>query len=147
MVRSILAVVLGLVVAFVVISGLEWLGQFMYPLPEGVKPGDVEAMKQVVAAMPPGAFLLLLCEYAVGSLAGGFFAAWVARRRPALHALIIGGALTAVGFLNLLMLPGHPAWFWAANAVVYLLPAYLGARLAPRPPSAPLDQPAESLAV
>jgi hypothetical protein len=132
MVRSFLAVVLGLVVALVVLTAAEWVGHFIYPLPEGIKVGDGEAMKQVIATMPTGAFLLLLAEYAVSSLAGGFFAAWIARRRPALHALTVGGVFTALGFANLLMLPGHPAWFWAANVVVYLGPAYLGSRLAPQ---------------
>jgi hypothetical protein len=131
MVRSILAVVVGLIVAVIVTSGLQAVGQFIYPLPPGVNPNDPEALKKVLPTMPTGAFLLLLLDYAAGSLAGGLLAAWVARRRPALHALIVGGVLTVLGFLNLLLLPGHPAWVWAASAVVYLLPAYAGSRLAP----------------
>ncbi|HEX5272882.1 MAG TPA: hypothetical protein VFW33_20430, partial [Gemmataceae bacterium] len=117
---------LGLFVAVVFSSGLHAAGQIVYPLPS-----DREALKQAIPNMPAGAFLLWLGAYAVGALAGGFVAAWVARRRPALHALIVGGLLTVLGVLNLVMLPGHPAWFCAANLVVYLLPAYLGSRLAP----------------
>jgi hypothetical protein len=132
MVRSVLALVLGLVVAVAVTAALEWIGLAVFPLPEGVNPSDPEALKKLLPTMPAGRFLLLLADYAAAGLAGGFVAAWVARRRPALHALIVGAVLTVLGFLNLLMLPGHPAWFWAANAVVYLLPAYAGARLAPR---------------
>src|SRR5262249_27587947 len=91
--------------------------------------GDPEALKKVLPTMPTGAFLLLLFDYAAGSLAGGLVAAWVARRRPALHALIVGGVLTVLGYLNLLLLPGHPAGSRAANGVVYLLPACAGFRL------------------
>ena len=42
MVRGVVAVLLGLSLAIAVIFGLEWAGQFIYPLPEGVNPNDAE---------------------------------------------------------------------------------------------------------
>ncbi|HKI33827.1 MAG TPA: hypothetical protein VKA46_18385 [Gemmataceae bacterium] len=145
MVRSIIAVLLGIILAFVVLFALEGIGMLVYPLPEGVSPNDTEALKKLLPNMPVGAFLLVLLGNAVGSLAGGFLGAWMARRAQATHALIVGTVLMLMGVANLLILPGHPAWFWAASLLVYLPPAYLGARMALRPPDAPQVQAAESL--
>lgn len=146
MVRSIIAVLLGIVVAVVVMVALQRMGMLVYPPPADVDWNNPEAVRKFLEDAPVGALLFVLLAYAAGSLSGGFLAAWVARRAPATHALIVGGVLMAMGVLNLLMLPGHPAWFWAASLLVYLPPAYLGSRLAPRRPSAPQGPPAESLA-
>jgi hypothetical protein len=145
MVRSVVAVLVGVVIATVGILALESLGHLVYPLPEGVNPNDMEALKKVLPTMPVGAFLCVLFMYAVGSFVGGLIAGWIARRAQTVHALIVGAILMALGVVNMLMLP-HPGWFWAASLLVYLPPAYLGSRLAPRPPSAPQPRPAESLA-
>jgi hypothetical protein len=145
MVRNIVAVLLGVMLATVVILVLEMVGKRVYPLPDGVDPNDQEALAKALPNMPTGAFLFLLLTYAAGSFVGGFLAARVARRAPVRQALIVGAVLMALGLANLLMLPGQPAWFWAASLLVYLPTAYLGSRLAPRPPS-PQGPATESLA-
>jgi hypothetical protein len=67
----------------------------------------------------------------LGSLLGGFLAAWIGWNAPVAHALVLGGLLTLAGIANNLMLP-PPAWFWIPTLVVLLPAAYAGARLAPR---------------
>jgi len=145
MVRSIVAVLVGLVIGTVVIFGLESVGHLIYPPPEGVHGNDPEEVKKVIANMPVAVFLFVLLSWAAGNCVGGFLAAWVARRSQAVHALLIGVCFQASGIILMLTLP-HPVWFWVASFLVSLPPAYLGSRLAPRPPSPPRPGPAESLA-
>jgi hypothetical protein len=142
--RSIVAVLLGIVVAGGLIFALEVAGHRVYPPPEGLDMNDREAMKKYIADAPVGALVYVLLAYAVGGLVGGFLTAWVARRAPVLHGLILGSVFLSLGVVNLLTLP-HPAWFVAANLLVFLPPAYLGALLAPRP-TPPSPTPAESAA-
>jgi len=74
----------------------------------------------------------VLFGWALGSLVGGFAAAWIGKRSPVGHALVLGGLLTLAGIANNLMLP-PPLWFWVAGLAVFFPAAYAGARLAPRP--------------
>jgi hypothetical protein len=134
-IRSILAVVAGFVVASAVMMAVEAVnGRYLYPelgkLAEGVT--DREVLRSIFAGAPAGAFLVVILGWVLGSLAGGCVAAWIGRRAPVGHALVLGGLLTLGGIANNLMIP-PPLWFWVAGLVVLIPAAYAGARLAPRP--------------
>ena len=133
--RSILAVVAGFVVASAVMMAVETVnGRFLYPelgkLAEGVT--DREVIRRIFASAPVGALLVVIFGWALGSLAGGCVAAWITRRTPVGHALVLGGLLTLAGIANNLMVP-PPLWFWIAGLLVLIPAAIAGARLAPRP--------------
>jgi hypothetical protein len=134
-IRSILAVVAGFVAATAVMMAVEMVnGRFLHPelgkLAEGMT--DREAIRSLFASAPVGAFLVVLCGWALGSLAGGCVAAWIGRRAPVGHAMVLGGLLTLGGIANNLMFP-PPLWVWIAGLVVFIPAAYAGTRLAPRP--------------
>jgi hypothetical protein len=131
--RSVLAVAAGFVVASAVMMLVETMnGRYLYPelgkLAEGVT--DREVIRGILADAPVGAFLVVIFGWALGSLTGGFVTAWIARRTPAGHALILGGLLTLGGIANNLMIP-PPIWFWIAGLVVLVPAALAAARLAP----------------
>ena len=131
--RVILAVIAGFIAASVVMVVVESInGRVLYPelgkLAEGVT--DREVIRSVMANAPVGSFLVVLLGWALGSLTGGFFAAWIGRSTPVASALVVGGLLTVAGVANNLMLP-PPAWFWIASLVVLLPAAYAGAQMAP----------------
>jgi hypothetical protein len=135
MLRSILAVVAGFVVASVVMMVVETVnGRFLYPelgkLAKGMT--DREAIRNLLTDAPVGAFLVVILGWVLGSLAGGCAAAWIGRRAPLGHALVLGGFLTLAGIANNLMVP-PPLWFWIAGPVVLIPATYAGALLAPRP--------------
>jgi hypothetical protein len=130
-VRSILAVVLGVILAAIVVGLVEFIGQRFYPLPEGVDPADPEALKAVMAKAPFGMFLFVLVAWFIGTFAGGWFAAWFSGRSRTLHALVVGALLMAAGIWNMLMITS-PLWFWIVGVALFLPAAYMGARLAPR---------------
>ena len=134
-IRSILGVIAGFVAASVVMLVLETVnGRVLYPelakLAEGQT--DREVIRGILASAPVGAFLVVVIGWVLGSLAGGFLAAWIGRNAPVAHALVLGGLLTLAGIANNLMLP-PPGWFWFLTLIVFLPTTYLGARLAPRP--------------
>lgn len=133
-VRSVLAVIAGFVAASLVMILIETInGRVLYPELGKVAEGmtDQEALRAVMASAPVGALMVVLVGWVLGSLLGGFLAAWIGRNAPVANALILGGLLTLAGVVNNLMLP-PPAWFWIATLVVFLPAAYIGARLVPR---------------
>lgn len=133
-VRSILAVVIGFIVASAVMMLVETInGKVLYPelgkLGTGVT--DREEIRKLLAGAPAGAFLVVLLGWALGSFAGGFTATWIGKQPPYRHALILGVLLTLAGIANNLMVP-PPLWFWVAGFLVFIPAACAGARLAPR---------------
>ena len=112
-VRSVAAVIAGFVAASAVMMLIESVNRHvLYPevgkLAEGMT--DKEAIRALLASAPVGALLVVLLGWVLGSLLGGFLAAWIGWNAPVAHALVLGGLLTLAGIANNLMLP-PPAWF------------------------------------
>jgi hypothetical protein len=132
MIRSILGIVLGLVLAMVVIFAIQGVGMLVYPPPAGMDWQDREAMAALIAAMSPGQFAFLLVSYSLGTLAGAWLAATIARRRPVFHGLIVGSFFLLGNVINVTSLP-HPLWYVVVTTLLFLPLAVVGARLAARP--------------
>ncbi len=58
--RSVMAVILGLMLALALIIGIELLSSILHPLPSGLLPGDLEVLKTHVVRYPPWASLLVV---------------------------------------------------------------------------------------
>lgn len=127
MVRSILAVIVGMLVAFVLIVCVEMLGMRVYPPPAGMDPANLESIKAAMAQIPLGALLFVLLAYTVGSVAGGWVAARFAPSAKLMHAMIVATLLFGAGLMNLMTIP-HPPWFWVVSSVIYYLGAWSGAK-------------------
>ena len=127
MLRRVFALVAGLLVAIVVVGGVEGLSSRLYPLPAGLDYNDLEAMTSSKAMLPAGAFVAVLVAWGLAALAGS----WVAVRIGG-HAgigYLIGVLLGTAGIANLLMIP-HPLWMWAGAAIVIPLGTLIGVRRA-----------------
>ena len=125
MLRSILSVLAGVIAGMVVIYGVEMLGHYVYPVPEGLDFKDKEAIKAYIEEAPAGALWFVVLAWALGSFAGGLVASVIAKQTNILHALIVGGLLMIAGIINLVSIP-HPTWMWIAGLMVYLPFAWLG---------------------
>ena len=68
--RSVGAVLLGLLAGFVVIFSIQLVSTRLYPLPDGIDPGDQAALARAIAEIPPGALLMVLTAYLGGSIVG-----------------------------------------------------------------------------
>lgn len=131
--RMLLGAVLGLVVAFVTIMCVEFLGHQAYPPPPGLDPRSTADMAALLGAMPVGALLFVVGAWVLGAFAGGMVAAAVAganrpRLAAALPALLVMAGVVAM----ILQMPGHPAWMAVAGLLLPLPAALAGAWLAGR---------------
>jgi hypothetical protein len=112
--RSILAIVIGIVLANVVIFGVEMVDWVMYPPPPGFDFHDTAAVRELMTTLPAGAFAVVALAYLLGAVAGAWVAVRITRRSPAACAAVVGGVLLALTVVNLVTIP-HPAWFWPVS--------------------------------
>jgi hypothetical protein len=68
--RMLMGIVAGIVVAFVCIFAVEWVGHSVYPPPPGLDLSNPADMERLMAAMPATAKALVLVAWFVGALAG-----------------------------------------------------------------------------
>ena len=127
-VRTIVAVVVGTVVAFVLVGVIEAIGEVVYPPPAGVDFGRPDQLASYMQRLPGGALAFVLAAWIVGTFFGGLVAAWIARSRTALAAAIVGALVLAATIANFVLIP-HPAWMIAAGVVGIAVAAYLAGRL------------------
>lgn len=134
--RGIAATIVGVVMAGLCISGIEWLGHRLYPPPAGLKHDDLEALAAHVAQLPVGALLVVLLAWLAGIFVGGLIAASLAGRRPRLYAGVVAAVILLGAIANFAMIP-HPVWFVALSVVALPLAGFAAAamrmRIAARP--------------
>ena len=140
--RRVAAVVIGLVVAMLVVAGVDAIVGRTWPLPLGTDVKNAESMRAAMAAMP----LAALCTMVLGWTVAAAFGAFTAVRKSPAHEARSGYIVTALFFAatigNLLSLP-HPAWMFAAAVICVPLAGLAGTRaaasmLSSRPPLAPV---------
>lgn len=129
-VRSILAIVIGLISAMATIAMIDWINHAIFrpPLPEGFNPYDREAAKNVMDNMPLGALLMLPIAWVVGAFVGGGLAALIAGRGRCWHAGIIGALVLAATIANFVLIP-HPNWIIVAGLLLPLPVSLLAGKL------------------
>ena len=126
MLRSILAVLAGLVVAWITVSLFEFASMHTFPPPPGVDVHDPQQLALLIAQMPVGALALVLAGWIVGALDGGLVATLVARRR--VPAVVVGVLVMLGAFLMVAMVP-HPMWMSIAGVLLPVPSALFGAWL------------------
>ena len=127
MLRTVIAVLAGLLAALLLIMGAEKFAHWLSPLPGNLKLEDKLALANAMYKAPVTLYLALLAGYAVAAFAGGLAAALLSERNPTRNAVVVGCLLTIAGIANLASLP-HVPWFWG-SLLVYIPLAWLGARL------------------
>lgn len=128
MLRSIGAVILGVIVAGLSVAFLETLGHRIFPPPPEASSSDPEVLAKVLAELPIGALLLVLVSWFLGTLIGAWVAARLVSDSRAAHGLVVGGVMMIGGVVTMLQVP-HPQWFMVLGALVFLPAAYIGSRL------------------
>ena len=138
LVRSIVAVFVGVVATGAVIGILELPANFVHPPPRDFNMNDREQIRRHTENAPTSAILIVLSAYVVGPFVGAWLAARLARRAQFLHAGIVAALFFALSVMNLRFTPGHPTWFAFANLTLFvpvtLLAAWLARPKAVQPP-------------
>ena len=126
-VRQVASVLMGLIVAFVITFGVEFVNSRIYPLPPGTDYRDAASMRAAMATLPHAALVGVLVGWFLAAVA----AAWVAvriARGARWTAWLLGLLLLIAAIANMAQFP-HPVWFWVIGIVLYPVAIMLGVRL------------------
>ena len=104
MLRSVLSVVVGVIVASVLILIVELVGHSMFPPPAGLDPND----PAFIANIPVSAKIAVVIAWFVGALGGGVVASVIAKRW-APSAWVVAGTVLLLAGVTMLQFP-HPLW-------------------------------------
>ena len=129
-IRSILAIVLGLVVGSAINMGIIMISTSVIPPPEGVDITTMEGLVENMHLMQPINFLMPFLAHAFGTLAGATVAALIATNQKIKFAMAIAVLFLIGGTINVFMLPS-PLWFNVVDLLgAYVPMGWLGWRLA-----------------
>ena len=128
MVRSMGALIAGLLVMLIVISSIQWIGHSIYPPPAGLDPQDSAKAAAAVALLPIGALAMVLLSYAAGSFLGAGTGATVSARHKRGVAILLGLVMTALVAMNFVIIP-HPLWMMIVGLLIPIPFALLGWRV------------------
>jgi hypothetical protein len=130
MFRNVVAIVGGIVTAFLTVRLIDALNHIIYPPPPGLDFSDVAAIEPYLATLPIGAFLLILASSVVAAFVGTLVACHVGTIRPFYCAMTVGGMVFAATIANFIAIP-HPLWLSIATLLGIVASAWLAMLLAP----------------
>jgi hypothetical protein len=129
LVRTVVALVAGVIIGGAVNMALIMLTPSLIPPPAGVDVNDAESLSRSMHLFEPRHFLMPFLAHAVGTLAGALAAYLIAVTHKLPIALAIGVIFFCGGVAASFMIPA-PTWFFAIDLLVAYLPmAWLGTRL------------------
>lgn len=118
MVRTILGIIAGALVASLALIGCWYASAKLYPLPTRVDFATPESLSTYAAGTPLTAIACILGGWALAGLLGGWAAAKTAQSHRGAAALVIGAALTITVIAYAALMP-NPEW---VTVVGVLLP-------------------------
>ena len=125
--RTLAAILVGIIVAFVLVIAVEFFGAVVHPLPEDFG-GTMEEMCQHVERYPQWVLALVVPAWAVTAFVG----TWTARKMGNLCSFaFVGLLLLAALMFNISKLP-YPMWFKILNLLVIPAAIAAGGRLSTR---------------
>jgi hypothetical protein len=130
MLKKSLAVIAGILSGGIIISLVESLGKFVHPVPENFDFNNKKALAEFVSNAPPMAFAIIILAWACGAFVAGLVSEAIGKGPGAVLSVVAGSILMLGGLINLIMLPGHPVWFWVIGLGVYIPSAFLGNKTA-----------------
>lgn len=126
--KTILGIVGGLVLAFAIVFATDYLFHLLSPTAARPEASDAEAMRTYVASQPPATLIALVAGWALAAFAGAALATRIANRGTWPGWVVTGLFLLATSG-NFLMVP-HPGWMMALAVALIVASGWLGVRLA-----------------
>ena len=124
-VRLTLAILCGLLVAFVSVAAIESLGHMIFPAAGTADFSSPERIRAFMQSVPVGALAFVIAAWIVGTFVGGVVGSLIARPRARLISGVVGGLVLAATIANLVTIP-HPPWM-AVSGVAGIAIAAIGA--------------------
>ena len=113
--HPVVAALLSLVVGFILVSGIEAIGHFMFPPPFRL---DLENMQEYMSQVPIASMLMVLLAHFLGGALAIFTCIKLSNKK--LPAYIIAVIFFAATVFNLVLIP-HPTWFTIADVTATIL--------------------------
>ena len=117
MVRTLLGIFSGAVIASLTLIGCGYGIAEIYPLPTSNDFANPESLSAYAAAMPASARACILGAWALAALLGGWTAAWISHARRGAAALAIGCLLTATVIVYATLMP-NPEWMTVVGVLL-----------------------------
>ena len=139
-VRSVYAILAGLLVGMAIIVSAELGGQKMLSPPDPTDAAVTETNEVADPAevalerpteLPASAFVVVLVGWLAGSALGAFTTVKISDRNWRMHAAIVTALFLAAGIYNLATLP-HPLWMWPSAVLAFAVGGHLGATMGAR---------------
>lgn len=128
MVRNILGVIVGFFVGGIFVTGFQWIGHQIYPIPANINQSDMASLAEYVKTAPLGALVAVLVAQSLGSFVGGLVTGLIAIAKNT-TAIIYGVLALIMAGLNAFLIP-HPIWFVVVSLLLPIPLAVLGSRVA-----------------
>ena len=129
-VKTILAVIAGLIVGNVINMGLLLIGIQIIPPPEGINFMDPNSIAENMHLFEFKHFITPFLAHAVGTLAGAYTAARIVGNKHIQIGLIIGAFFLLFGIINMMSIAAPLAFNVTDLLLSYLPMGWLGGRLA-----------------
>ncbi len=137
--RGLLAVILGLLSAFITVMLIESIGHYIYPPDELLDYSKPETIEKYLQSAPLGAMMFVVIAQVLASLVIGYVSTKVAP--PDSHIpFYISMALFMIAIIaNYVSLP-HPIWMPISTIILALVAAYQGRMIAQKTYTLPNKQ-------
>ena len=129
MLKSVISIVTGILVAALVVFLVGLLGHQIYPPPMGIEVRDMETLKILIGFASVGVFVVIISAWMLGSFVGGYCAAGLAESSKMKHAIVVGAVLMIFGLIIMLIFV-PPIWFWILGLLSFIPLACIGANVA-----------------
>ncbi len=129
MLRNGLAIVIGIITAFVTVMLIDKVGHMVYPIPAGLDLTDPDAIRPYLATLPVGAILFVLASSVVAAFDGTLIACLIGNMKARVSGSVVGGFVFAASVANFIAIP-HPLWLALATLAGVVLSTLLAMRLA-----------------
>jgi len=113
--------IIAAVVGMFINSALVQLGMSLFPLPEGVIPGDMESIAAHIDDFKPGNYVMAYLAHALGTLAGALVALKLCATYQQRFAYGIGVFFLLGGIAAAFFIPA-PTWFIILDLVLAYIP-------------------------
>ncbi len=117
MVRTIVAILLGVFAGAIIVALVEGASHIIWPPPEG-NLQDPEFLKSIMHEIPFGAKMGVLVAWGLGVFGGGIIARFISHRHT-YAAWTVGVIILGFGMMTMIAIP-HPTWM-IFNAFVFTL--------------------------
>ena len=130
--RTLLAVIAGVVVMWLTIFALEFVGHALFPPPPGLDPRSQADLAAIMAQAPTGAMAMLVVAWIAGAFTGGLTAAKLSHRYKRGAAIAVALVVMAGVCGMIYLVPNHPIWVSALGLILPIPAALLAAGLVTR---------------